>query len=379
MARRWTTGCAAAGLLALGLAPPLAAAQTQPPSNAGVYVLNSQASMSALPTAAFSSSYIDGVTLVFYWSAIEPQDGVYDWTTIDAQVDAATALGKKVNLGVLPGVFSPSWLYDEGAAQFQMLWTASGWGFPLCSMVPLPLPWDAVYQAKWLAFIAQLGVRYATNPAVAMVKIQGVNSSTPELFLPYTRPTGTGIDSTGCQEVDNVAAWLAAGYRPSLIVSAWKSFAKAYLANFPGKYLILETGTWPLPPITNAGSTALYYGGDYRTPQTLVTVGAAVAGRYFVAQNDQLTAVYNWPRPANLPATDEFAYQTAWNVDQDPTCRMNGGVKPCDPATVMTATVTRALSAGISYMEVYSTDAQDPTEASALTLAHDTLTTAAAP
>jgi hypothetical protein len=369
---------AAALLLAL-VAPQAAQALAAPASNAGVYALNSVASTQPLPTAAYSSSYIDGVTLVFYWNAVEPQDGVYDWTAVDSQIAAAAALGKKVNLGVLPGVFAPSWLYGEGAAQFQMLWTAAGWGFPLCSMVPLPLPWDPVYQSKWLAFIAQLGQRYAANPSVVMLKIQGVNSSTPELFLPYSRPTGSGVDSTGCQEVDNVAAWLAAGYRPSLIVTAWKTFAKAYATSFPGKYLILESGTWPLPPITNSGSTAPFYGGDYHTPQTLIAVGAAVVGKYFVSQNDQLTAIYNWPRPANLPLTDEFAYQTAWNVDQDPTCRMNGGVQPCDPATVMGETVTRALTAATTYLEVYSTDAQDASEAAALTIAHDALTAAPAP
>jgi hypothetical protein len=95
-----------------------ARAQSPPAANAGLYVLNSVASTQALPTAAFGSSYIDGATLVFYWSAIEPQDGVYDWSAVDSQIAAVAALGKKVNLGVLPGTFSPSWLYAEGAGQY---------------------------------------------------------------------------------------------------------------------------------------------------------------------------------------------------------------------------------------------------------------------
>ncbi len=279
-----------------------------------------------------------------------------------------------MNLGVLPGTFSPSWLYAEGAGQYSMVWTASGWGFPLCSMVPFPLPWDPVYQAKWLGFIQQLGLRYANNPAVVMLKVQGVNSSTPELFLPYTRPSGNGISPQGCQEIDNVAAWLAVGYRPSLIVSSWKTFARAYQTSFPRKYLILESGSWPLPPISNSGASGPSYVGDFRTPATIIQVGATVLGRYFVVENDSLTDAYFWPRPANLPLADEFAYQTAWNVDQDPSCRMNGYVKPCDPATVMSATVALALANGVNFMEVYQTDAQDAAEAPALTVAHNALT-----
>jgi hypothetical protein len=350
-----------------------AAAPAQVAANAGVYVLNSVASTQALPSNAFSSGYIDGVTLVFYWNAVEPQDGVDDWTPIDRQIAAAAAAGKKVNLGVLPGVFSPAWLYAEGAAQFSMVWTATGWGFPLCSLVPFPLPWDPVYQAKWLAFIQQLGARYGGNKSIAMVKIQGVNSSTPELFLPYSRPTGSGPGPGGCQQIDYVQAWLNVGYRPSMIVSAWGKFAHAFMASFPRRYVILETGAWPLPPITATGLTSLDYGGDWVTPSHIIATGVSLAGKLFVAEDDALSAVYDWPRPANLPLSSEFAYQTAWNVDDDPSCRMNGYVTPCDPATVMGQTVARALANNVTFLEVYATDAEDATEASALTLAHDTL------
>jgi len=356
-----------------GVALPVRA-QEAPARNAGVYVVNGAASTQALPQSAYSRSYIDGVDLVFSWSAVEPQDGVYDWSAIDSQIAAAAAVHKKVTLGVQPGVFSPSWLYDEGAASFLMQWTAAGWGFPLCSMVPLPLPWDPVYQSKWLAFIAQLGQRYARNKAVVMVKIQGVNSSTTELFLPYTRPGGPGAGQSTCPQIDNVAAWLAAGYRPSLIVGSWRTFARAFVHAFPRTYAILETGTWPLPPISNTGETGPNYGGDYKTPQTIISAGALIAGSSFVVQNDQLTAVFAWPRPANLPLTDAFGYQAAWNVDQDPSCRMNGFVTPCNPATVMDETVANALANAVTYLEVYQSDAQDTSEAPALRRAHDVLT-----
>jgi hypothetical protein len=344
------------------------------PANAGVYVLNSVASTQALPTAAYSSGYIDGVTLVFYWNTIETADGVFNWSAVDSQIAAAAAAGKKVNLGVLPGVFTPSWVYAEGAVPFTMTWNDPGWGFPLCSLVPLPVPWDPIYITKWGNFIKRLAQRYANNPALAMLKIQGVNADTPELILPYTRPTGTGPGPYGCAQVDNVAAWLAVGYRPAKIVSAWGDFATLYARLFPNQYLILEAGSWPLPPINNAGQTSPAVAGDYGTPKTIMAQGVTLVGSRLVVENDSLTDIYAWARPAALPAANEFAYQDAWNVDQDPRCRMNGGVIPCDPATVMSQTVTLALNRNIAFLEVYQTDAQDAAEAPALTVAHDALT-----
>ena len=360
--------------LAALVVPQSVSAQTPPAANAGVYLLNSVASTQALPPAAYTASAIDGATLVFYWNAVEPQDGVYDWTAIDSQIAAIAAVGKKVNLGVLPGVFTPSWVYAAGAAQFTMIWTAASWGFPLCSVVPLPLPWDAVYPAKWLAFVQQLGSRYAANPAVVMLKIQGVNTATPELYLPYTRPVGTGVGPSGCPQVDYVAAWYAVGYRPARIITSWQTFARAHAKYSPTQHLILETGSWPLVPIRNDGFTSPLYGGDWVSANTIITSGARIAGSRFVVENDSLSAVFAWTRPKSLPTTNQFAYQTTWNVDTDPSCRMNGFVQPCDLATVMTGAAALALAAKVSFVEVYSTDAQDAAEADALATLHAALT-----
>src|SRR5579872_4887564 len=40
------------------------------------------------------NSNVDGLAFYTWWSRIEPEQGVFDWTALDAHVNAATGAGK---------------------------------------------------------------------------------------------------------------------------------------------------------------------------------------------------------------------------------------------------------------------------------------------
>ena len=64
--------------------------------------------------------------------------------------------GKKVGISISAGFYTPQWVYDSGATKYDLV-DGSG--------NVMPLPWEAAFRNKWLAFISAFGARYDGNPA----------------------------------------------------------------------------------------------------------------------------------------------------------------------------------------------------------------------
>jgi hypothetical protein len=73
----------------------------------------------------------------------------------------------------------------------------------------------------------------------------------------------------------------------------------------------------------------------------------------------------------NQPAV---AGQMLWAVTNDSTCRMNGKVKPCDPATVLQEAVGLGAEYGMRYEEIYQKDILNTALAGVISYAADILT-----
>lgn len=82
--------------------------------------------------------------------SIEPADGVYDWTELDAASALAQANGKQWTVGVIWGIGCPQWVYNAGAVPVAL---TDG---------VMPTPWDPVLLAKELCFIRALPHATAT-------------------------------------------------------------------------------------------------------------------------------------------------------------------------------------------------------------------------
>jgi hypothetical protein len=313
------------------------------------------------PAALYSDPSVAGVTLQSTWAALEPAPGRFVWSGLDGRVAAAARAGRQVALDVLPGVFSPSWIYGLGAAKFSYQWTLP-WGFTQCSTVSYPLPWDPTYGAAWNAFVTAFGQHYAGNPAVIVVKLTGVDGPTSELLLPYSTlghspPNGLECGNT---PVAPASAWKAVGYRPSKVAAAWSGFVATFVASFATQQLMVQTGPWGFPPIDQNGNVIAGSNGDFILPRTLLLAASQAAGRRFAVQSDGLKANWNWARPATLPAATVLAYQLAGPASEDADCRLTGFVAPCPALPVIRAALARASTAGAEFVEIYPPDLLDP-------------------
>lgn len=113
------------------------------------------------------------------WSMVEPDEGVYDWSTIDTPAQRWIARGGQVALRITCSedwmyYATPKWVKDAGAkGRPYRLWAGKG---PVRTPDRKTLPWDPdfgdpVFLAKLEKFIATLAARYDGRPEVAFVDI----------------------------------------------------------------------------------------------------------------------------------------------------------------------------------------------------------------
>ena len=112
------------------------------------------------------------------WSVVEPEEGVYDWTTIDTPAQRWIAKGGQIALRLTCSedwmyYATPKWVKDAGAKGVFYQLLGNG---PIRTPDHKTLPWDPdfgdpVFMAKLEKFIAALAARYDGRPEVAFVDI----------------------------------------------------------------------------------------------------------------------------------------------------------------------------------------------------------------
>jgi hypothetical protein len=157
---------------------------------------------------------------------VEPQQGVYDWTQLDAASALAQANGKHWTVGVAWGVASPQWLYDAGAVPIAL---ADG---------VMPAPWDPVVIAAELDFIKAFAARYENDPALAGVIIGGLGQ------VMETYVARTPQDVALLAPLGGVPAWTEAAH----------TIIAAYAEALPRKAVMLTAAR---PFTTDEGDDAL--------------------------------------------------------------------------------------------------------------------------
>lgn len=329
----------------------------------GLYALGTSSSTPQVPAAVEANPYVDGVALRFSWATLEPAEGQFAWTTLDNEVQTAASHGKKVALSVAAGYNTPAWVYTAGARSFSFIWSST-WGPLPCTSQQIPIPWDSVYLQKWNAFIAALGQRYDGNNTVTWVHVTGVNTSTEEMFLPIAQGNAIAVTvqrkAYSCNANDDVRNWLAAGYTRSLAESAWKSADAAFAAAFPHHLLGPMTVPGGFPPIDQNGREIPNRAVDWQVLTDMLTDEHQTWGARFFAQNNGLSAFWSWQLPASLAGKVTVTYQMLAGATNDPTCRMNNGVSPCDPAVVLAKATDNGIAGGARYLEIYPGDIANP-------------------
>lgn len=158
-----------------------------------------------------------GVVLVYYWSQIEPQKGVFDWTQIQSDMAPWIAAHKKIVLRIstagapswdppYSGDATPAWVYADGARSI----TDNG--------ETIPVYWDQAYLDDYASFVAAFGAEFDGNPHLAFIEPGvGMGGET----LPETNASSAGI-----------AAFAADGYTDALWLRTVESISSDFEASF---------------------------------------------------------------------------------------------------------------------------------------------------
>jgi hypothetical protein len=196
-------------------------------------ITNPIGDLSQIP--GWTNPYVDGFRLRECWNVIEPQEGVYNWATIDQAMSLGIQYGKTIGVSVAAGIYTPQWVYDSGATMYNLV---DGTGNVM------PLPWEAAFQSKWLAFVSAFGARYDSNPALAYICPTGFMQVNVMYFAQTTQ-----------DETNLTALAVLAGYASlsDAYVPAAETIIAAHTAAFPTTAMVLN----PVTPFTVGGQGAV--------------------------------------------------------------------------------------------------------------------------
>lgn len=299
---------------------------------------------SAIPTASIlGNQYVKGISIRSSWKNIERQEGVFYWGSIDKLVNQAANAGKKISIAVSPGGQTPEWVYTKGARKFYFI-DGNIYSPTYGKELYCPMPWDTTYLNAWKNFIGALGNRYAANKAVSWVRITGpMNTTTMEWNLQskedWDKYIGTEdefSDEKLVASINIVTDWFAAAFFPKPISIA-----------------VAKTKITDVYPYMTATTNVTNYGFSQYPDQFFIQVNG-------------------WK--ADVPAIDEgfpeqdlilqnvpyVGAQMVWSATDDPNCRMNGEVTPCDPFTSLDGAISAAIDYNLSFLEIYAEDIVNP-------------------
>jgi hypothetical protein len=266
---------------------------------------------------------VQGVALRTQWSKIQPTEDAFDWSYLDQGVALAAQYNKKISILITAGVTSPDWIYDEGAQKF-MVTTVAG------PIMPMPLPWDPVFQAKWGNVIRAFAARYNGNPQLAYI-VMGGSGRRAESYFVFTPEDQETFDSIG-----GLPAWQAG--------VQW--IIDEYSRNFTKTPFILDLGA-PVP--TDEGKDTLASVCDY--------ADAAYPGRFGV-RSDGLSKDYG----PNSFGAQEIQKLSPTSMVGFQMSLPSKGAQDAAGNLVLTDALNIGIGFGAHFIEVYAADCNDPSE-----------------
>jgi len=308
-------------------------------------------------SAILTNPSVVGVSIRAQWQTVEQTEGLYNWSYFDNQITRAMNAGKTVLLRIpAGGQNTPQWVFDAGIQTFSFMDTIR-YHDTYGQTLTIPVFWDPVFLAKKKSFIAAMGRHFATNSHIVLVSVACANSITDDWNVPSSKT--------------DVKNWLAIGYTSDKLINACNELIDASMEAMPNKTIFLSI---------NASSNHLDPAPDY-VPRNVVERAMKMYPGRFIVQKNSLSA--DTPDPALISALGnwqiifdnqpEVAGQMLWYVTNDSTCRMNSGVKPCDPAAVLQEAVRTGGEYGMSYLEIYQPDILNPALVGVISYAADVL------
>lgn len=309
-----------------------ASANAQMPNGIGVMYLTKSDAVGDPPydlasEPCWTNSLVQGVALRTQWSKIQPTEAAFDWSFLDQGMALAAQHGKKVSILITAGVTTPQWVYDAGALKL-MVTTQAG------PVMPMPLPWDPIFQTKWGNVIRAFGRRYGGNPQLVYVVMGGSGRRAESYFVFTAEDQATFARLGGLDSWKTGVEWIA----------------DEYARNFASTPFLLDLGA-PVP--TDAGQAAL--------AEVCAYAVANYPGRFGV-KSDGLAAGYG---PNSFGAT-EIQYLSPTATVGFQMALPSKGEMDEKGNLLLKVALTIGIDLGAHFIEVYSADCNDPTEAQSL-------------
>jgi len=166
-----------------------------------------------------------GALLAAHWDEIEPEEGKYDFSSLDRCIDLVRKAGKQYKFKVETGIYSPQYIYKAGAVRFDTVIAnpnRSNYGDP----ATIPVPWDPGYQRHFSRLIRAMGQRYASDPHCVAVTLTCANYQSAEMHLPK-RP-------------EDMKRWAELGLTPERLLKVYFQYMDEWAAAFPRQLICLH-------------------------------------------------------------------------------------------------------------------------------------------
>ncbi len=296
----------------------------------------------------YANPNISGISFRTSWEDVEPAEGAYVWSKLDAVFDAAEKNGKWVELILIPGFATPNWaLQGVQTGSFSVIY-GPGKGQDLT----LPLPWDQAYLDRWFTFLKAVSARYANRPSSLKIAADGPTSVTAEMSLP-------NADSDLCH-------WIQLGYTSDRLIGAWRQVMAGFAQIFPHQFFSLAL--YPPLPIsaethcTNGKPAGLDHAESARVTAVLIGIGVGNYPGQFVLQENGMTAAKNNTDPTGAYDVVKsyggkivIGYQLTTSAIQHP-----ADMGDPDGPTALKNSLQRGLDAHALFLEVWEPDVLSP-------------------
>jgi hypothetical protein len=258
----------------------------------------------SLPAWVWNEPGFACVYIRLNWQLVNPQPGVYDWSTLTPHMDAAVASGKFFGVSLRAGVQeTPAWLFDGRL------------GAQKCHPIKLPgiartlgAPHDPNYQHWWFEVHKALAEHIKSNNAwwqrFTAVRISGANYHSAEARLPHSGDK----DKPRSDEWNGI--WQQAGYSPAGLYGFYAAQGDLLREAMPGKdicYPLIQSGF----PNVNAADPAHPPTGVEQTVD-IINSGRARWGTDWVVQHLGLQALRQPPN--TLPHSGSHPVTTTKGV-----------------------------------------------------------------
>jgi hypothetical protein len=172
-----------------------------------------------------ANPHLSGVCLHVGWKDIEKEPGQFDFSAIDKTVAVLRRIGTKYELGIKPGVETPTFLYKQGAKSFETN-VRNPHRPNFGAAVTIPIPWDSKYQESFSRLITKVGERYSSDPLCVSVVLTCANFMSNEMHLP--------------KAPEDRAKWSAMGDYGTKLLDVYKKYTDEWAKAFPKQQVTLH-------------------------------------------------------------------------------------------------------------------------------------------